>query len=108
MKAQPGGSSDADRCVLAGELTIYTVGEHLSRLRAHLAGRAVCELDLSAVSEIDGAGLQLLLWLREAARARGIAVRVIGLGAAVGEVFELLQLGASFGLDAASAAGGMA
>ena len=106
MNARPEHPSDDDRLILAGELTIYTVAETLTRLRAHLGEHSSCDLDLCGISELDGAGIQLLLWLRETARLRGIALRLIAHGSVVDEVLGLLQLGALFDLDAAGAAVG--
>ena len=54
---------------LPAELTIYSVGELLPRLRAHLAERAdqgaleYLRIEADAVEEIDAAGVQLLLAL---------------------------------------------
>lgn len=106
MKAQPDPSHDDDRLVLAGELTIYTAAETLTRLRAHLAEHRACALDLSAVTELDGAGLQLLLWLQAAARARGGTLRLVAPSPAVAEVLGLLQLAALFEIEAVNAAAG--
>ncbi|MGQ9659229.1 MAG: STAS domain-containing protein [Thermochromatium sp.] len=103
MNAQSAPSSDPERLRLSGELTIYTVAETLTRLRAHLAEHHLPVLDLSEVTEIDGAGLQLLLWLRETARARGIALRLVAPSPAVCRVLELLQLHTRFDLDSVGA-----
>jgi anti-anti-sigma factor len=52
-----------------GELTIVTVTEQNRRLQALLSGEAGVTIDLSGVTEVDTAGLQvLLLALREAER----------------------------------------
>lgn len=103
MNTRPEHPSDDDRLILAGELTIYTVAETLTRLSAHLGEHSTCDLDLSGVTELDGAGIQLLLWLRETARARGIELRVLAHSPALNEVLGLLQLGALFDLDSAGA-----
>jgi len=103
MDAQP---DCPDQLRLTGELTIYTVAEILTRLRAPLAEHPVLALDLSEVTELDGAGLQLLLWLRETARARGSALHLVTPNPAVRRVIELLQLHNRFDLDAADAAAG--
>lgn len=58
---------------LAGALTIQTATEQLGLLREALATGAA-ELDLSAVSECDTAGVQLLVAARRQARARGTAL----------------------------------
>lgn len=98
--------TDTEPLVIDGELTIYTVAETAARLRPHLTERHVCDLDLSAVSELDGAGLQWLLWLRETQRARGGTLRLVAHSPVVAEVLGLLQLSGRFDLDAAGSAAG--
>ena len=106
MNAQSECPSDHDRLRLTGELTIYTAAETLTQLRERLAEHQACALDLSEVTEIDGAGLQLLLWLRETARARGIELRLVAHSPVVAEVLALLQLQTRSDLDSAGAAVG--
>ena len=88
---------------LEGELTIYTVAETLARLRAELAGRSGCSLDLSGVSEVDGAGLQLLLWVKQTSELSG-DFRLSAHSAAVAEVLGLLHLKRRFGIEPAGKA----
>lgn len=52
--------SAAGKFTVEGELTIYTAAEMKEKIGALLNGEPV-EIDLSQVSEIDTAGLQLLL-----------------------------------------------
>jgi len=83
--------------ILSGEFTIYRAAE----IRAELvAALATCEqgleIDLAAVTEIDSAGVQLLIAASSTARTTG---RRVVLGAAsepVREVLALLGLGDSF------------
>jgi len=89
---------------LQGELTIYTAAENLARLQDYLRDRRVCDLDLSAVSEIDSAGLQLLLWTRRMAESRRGRLRLVARSAAGAEVIDLLQLEHVFGGNSADAA----
>lgn len=106
MNARSERPIDTEALVLDGELTIYTVAETATRLRLQLAERHVCDLDLSAVSELDGAGLQFLLWLRETLRARGGTLRLVAHSPVVAEVLGLLQLGVQFDLDSAGSSVG--
>ena len=106
MNTRPEQPNDDDRLILTGELTIYTVAETLTRLRAHLGEHPTGELDLSGITELDGAGIQLLLWLRETARLRGITLRLSAHGPVVDEVLDLLQLGDLFDPGSADAAVG--
>ncbi len=52
-----------------GELTIYTAAEMKEKIGALLAANAI-EIDLAQVSEIDTAGLQLLLLARRECAAQ--------------------------------------
>ncbi|HJV25007.1 MAG TPA: STAS domain-containing protein [Aromatoleum sp.] len=75
-----------------GELTIYTVAErHRELMSALEAGRAV-DLDLSAVNEVDCAGLQLLILATREAGRRGIGYRVAACSDAVKDALETIQL----------------
>jgi anti-anti-sigma factor len=82
-----------------GELTIYRAAELCEALKAQLArvadGEAL-EVDLSAVTEMDSAGAQLLLAARKTARASGRGLRLSHRSPAVDEVFETLRLAAYF------------
>lgn len=49
------------RITLAGELTIYTVAEIKARLIAAMDSADGIEVDLSGITEVDTAGLQLML-----------------------------------------------
>lgn len=89
--------------VLDAELTIYTAAETLARLRTELDGRTTCDLDLSAVSEMDSAGLQLLFWTQRTAEEQGASFRLIAHSEAVAGVLELLHLKQHFGLDPTTA-----
>ena len=83
-----------------GELTIYRAAEIRESLQAALARLAVgddLQIDLSAVTEMDCAGVQLLLAARKTAHAGGRAVRIAKRSPAVHEVFDTLQLAACFG-----------
>lgn len=83
---------------IKGELTIYTVGRHKPALLAAIAqATGATELDVSQVTEIDTAGLQLLLVARSAAAARGQTLRLEAPSAAVRELLELCRLHDIFG-----------
>jgi anti-anti-sigma regulatory factor len=57
---------------------------------------APSEIDLSGVTEIDTAGVQLLMLAKQAALARNSELRLTGHSPAVLEVFELLNVAAFF------------
>jgi anti-anti-sigma factor len=82
-----------------GEFTIYRATELHDAFKAALAGVSdgdELEVDLSSVTEMDSAGVQLLLAARKTARASGREMRLSRRSPAVDEVFETLQLAACF------------
>lgn len=93
---------------LDGELTIYRAAELKPLLLDTLRGAAVLEIDLAGVTDIDSAGVQLLMLARRQALAQGRALRLIAPSAAVVDVLELLDLHACFGGDLAAPAQGVA
>lgn len=80
-----------------GELTIFTVAEHKDELMALVVPDRRVEIDLSQVSELDTAGLQLLILAKHEASRRGAELVMTGHSPAVTEVFDILNLGAYFG-----------
>lgn len=82
---------------LAGELTIYRAAELRGVLVAALEGQRSLEVDLAEVSEIDSAGVQLLMMAKQASRAQGTEMRLVRHSPAVIEVFELMDLAGLFG-----------
>jgi anti-anti-sigma factor len=84
------------RLAIEGELTIYTAADSKPKLLGALRAPAT-EFDLSQVTEIDSAGLQLLLLAKREARAAGIELHFTGHSSAVIDCFDLCDLGAVFG-----------
>jgi len=80
-----------------GELTIYRALELKQTLLDTVEAQPKVELDLSAVTEIDTAGLQLLMLAKRAAQACQRELRLVGHSPAVLEVFQLFDLAAFFG-----------
>lgn len=79
------------------EMTIYTAGEFKASLEQALAGCERLEIDLAEVSEMDTAGLQLLLAARRKAENSGKALCLKGHSEAVRQVFELCNVTDYFG-----------
>lgn len=80
---------------MAGSLTIYEVGQAHNELVAMLHNESqvpVWLLDLSAVEELDTAGVQLLLSLHKALQQLGIALHTCNPASVVRELLELLRL----------------
>lgn len=85
---------------LDGELTIYRAAElrdTLIKALAALNDGSALELDLAEVSELDIAGVQLLMAAKKSAQAAQRDLRLVGHSPAVLEVFETLDLAAHFG-----------
>ncbi len=81
---------------LAGELTIYSVAEIRQRYAAEMLEKCpdCCEIDLAEVSEIDTAGLQLMLLIKKRA---GVNTQFIRHSAAVLRLVDLANLGGALG-----------
>lgn len=79
---------------LTGELTIYTAAETKTGLTSAIEGAKDVEIDLSNVSEIDTAGLQLMLIAK---RHPDKAVRFINHPPAALRLIDLANLGRVLG-----------
>lgn len=79
---------------IEGELTIYRAMELKP---AMLPATPLSTIDLSAVSEIDSAGIQLLMMAKRHASAHDQVLKLVGHSPAVLDVFELLNVAAFFG-----------
>ena len=82
---------------IEGELTIYRAAELKNTLLAAVAEHDSLDIDLSAVTEFDTAGVQLLLIAKRAAALRQHTLRLVGHSTPVTDVFELLDLSSHFG-----------
>ena len=79
---------------IEGEMTIYRAEELKQALLEPLQPHTTLEVNLSAVTELDTAGVQLLLLAQRSAQAQQGDVRVTAPSAPVREVLELLRLDA--------------
>jgi anti-anti-sigma factor len=82
---------------IAGELSIYRADELKRALIEPLAQGVRLVVNLSAVTEFDTCGLQLLMLAKRTAAALGSELQLVGHSPAVLEVFELLNVAAYFG-----------
>lgn len=89
-------SADARQARLSGELTIYTVSEICQQFSDRLCACAPseCEIDLSGVSEIDTAGLQLMLIMK---KRPGVEIRFCHHSNAALRLVDLANLGQALG-----------
>ena len=63
------------KCTLSGELTIAAAAEVKGQLLQALEARGPLELDTSCVTEVDAAGLQVLLAALKSAASAKIPIR---------------------------------
>lgn len=96
MTSTPSNTASAT-LFLEGEMNIYRALELKDTMLAALRGAGALEVDLAGVTEIDTAGLQILMLAKQAARAANKEVRLGGHSPAVLEAIQLLDLGAYFG-----------
>ena len=78
--------------LLTGELTIYHAAQLAKDLLAKVADGSPLTLDLDGVTEIDSAGVQVLLVTRREVLARGGTFRFLRPSRAVQDVIETLAL----------------
>ncbi|GAB7050932.1 STAS domain-containing protein [Catenuloplanes indicus] len=77
---------------LAGELTIHAAAEQAPRLLAALEEKSVLRVRLADVTEIDTAGLQILLLTRREAARIGSTVEFRDASPAVREALAIVHL----------------
>ncbi|WP_198950770.1 lipid asymmetry maintenance protein MlaB [Kineosporia sp. A_224] len=87
----PSGGADL---VIDGELTIHTAGDRKTELLALLERGDTLTVDLSAVTELDAAGLQLLLLTRREATQLGKTLEITAASNAVTEALAIVHLDA--------------
>lgn len=87
------------RCLLRpeGELSIYSAAETKKQLLELLDQCTEAEIDLAQVSELDSAGLQLLVAAKRAFRQKGGDLKLSNHSPAVLDVFELCRMANYFG-----------
>ena len=85
------------RLAIAGELNIYTAAELRQQLLAALAAGQDVDVDLSQVSEIDSAGMQLMVAAKREAAGRNLLLHFTNHSQAVFDVLELCRLSCHLG-----------
>ena len=80
-----------------GELTIFTAAEAWKELADALETHANLTVDLGEITEIDTAGIQILVWLKQEAKHRDRTLPFVNHAPPVLEALDLLDLGAVFG-----------
>jgi anti-anti-sigma factor len=97
LTVQAKKKGDVYHTVLGDELNIYTASEQKEELLNLLDDARELEIDLSKVAEMDSAGLQILIMLKQEAERQDKQLRLINHSQAVFEVFELLDVSSVFG-----------
>ena len=82
---------------LTEDLTIYHALELKQTLLDALSTTSDLELNLSQVSEMDTAGLQLLILLKKEAQRAGKSVRIVAHSQPVSALIDFCNLAAEFG-----------
>ncbi|MGN5149033.1 STAS domain-containing protein [Aeromonas enteropelogenes] len=97
MELQRELQGDKTVLTLPDDVTIYTVAELKEALSPLLHQGQELELNLANVTEIDSAGLQLLLAAKKTALANGYPLHLVWHSHVVLELLELCQLSGFFG-----------
>ena len=79
-----------------GEFTIYGAVEFRDELLKAMRAEGDLEIDLASATEMDGAGLQMLLLSKREAEANGKKLYLSGASPAVVEVMQLCNVAAWF------------
>jgi len=86
---------------IEGELTIYTAATEKQRLLNFLDSEGgsdrTLELNLSQVSEMDTAGLQILILIKNEAKRRGKTLHYVMHSKSVLDILEISNMTAHFG-----------
>ena len=97
MKSSVRSKKQTGHLALTGELTIYEAARLKSLLLEHLNANEKVEIDLSGITELDSAGVQLMLMLRREAEVSNKPLHWIQHSHAVSQVLALLNLGSALG-----------
>ncbi len=85
-----------NRLVIQEDLTIYHALELKQKLLEALAAEQALELDLSRVTEIDTAGLQLLILAKREAGVLGKALAIVAHSPSVRQTIDFCNLATYF------------
>jgi anti-anti-sigma factor len=91
------GNRQRARVVLEGAFGIYEAVARKQVLLDALEGAQALDIDVAGVTELDTAGLQLLVMVKREAAARGKRASLVAHSPAVLEVLDTYGLAAYFG-----------
>jgi len=80
------------RVDIDGEMCIYNASELKQKLLAVLDDPRELVINLSNVTEIDSAGIQLLMMAKKERAKRGMALKLMNHNGSVLDIFELMDL----------------
>jgi anti-sigma B factor antagonist len=103
MAAKKKDSEEKNRLEIGGELTIYVAAELKKKIGALLSAETAIEIDLAQVSEIDSAGLQLLLLVQREGAQQQKSIVFRNPSTAVLDCWRLCNVSALFGAGSAAA-----
>ena len=99
LKGGKRGRGKKNQCSVAidGAMTIYDAAANKQALIEALDGAAELEIDLARVTEMDTAGVQLLVLVKREAQKAGKALRLAAHSQASLDVLDRYNLGSYFG-----------
>ena len=99
IKGGKRGRGKQKHCSVAidGAMTIYDAAANKQALIEALGGAAELEIDLARVTEMDTAGVQLLVLVKREAQKAGKALRLAAHSQASLDVLDRYNLGSYFG-----------
>lgn len=80
-----------------GDMTIYTAAALKDELMKHIVKPCEREIDLSEISEMDSAGMQLLILAKREALRSNTVLRLVNHSRAVLDVMDICNMAAYFG-----------
>ena len=97
MSRKNQGSNDIVRFPIEGELTIFTASKLRESMLPLIEKNNEIEIDLSHVTEVDAAAMQLMVSAKLEAILRGKTLRYTGHSKPVLDMIDLCDLGGFFG-----------
>jgi len=90
-------TASAGRLAIDQDMTIYQAEALKDELMGNVTQTQVIELDLSLVSEIDTAGIQLLMLAKRECQKQGKTLRIVAHSPRVHELMDFFNIAGFFG-----------
>jgi len=87
--SHPGGSVQLS---ISGDMTIYAIADLKEAITPEITGQAIVDLNLSEVEEIDSAGIQLIMALRNHLIKANKTIQLTGTNGTVSKLLEVYGL----------------